>query len=87
MSSPVTQTHTRRGRPRGPIRASGDAAAFYTRVDELQLTLGEVREQLEHAGMPIPSYRALQEWRSGGRTSRFAPFAAWTAKLVARVQR
>ena len=77
------QKPRRTGRPRGPNRARGEAAVFFARIDALQLTFEEVREQLESAGETVPSYRALQEWRSGGRTSRFAPFALWTAQLSA----
>lgn len=71
----------RRGRPKGPNRATGQAHAFFVRVDELQLTLGQARERLAAANLDAPSYRTLQDWRRGLHRPRFVPFADWIKAL------
>lgn len=72
---------SRPGRPKGPIRAVGDAHTFYARIDELHMTLSEARERLRQAGIDAPSYRTLQDWRRGLHRPRFVPFRHWTDVL------
>lgn len=73
-----------RGRPKGPIRARGEAREFFARADQLNLTLDAIREQLRDAGVSPPSYRALQDWRRGIHTPYFVPFRVWVDLLHSR---
>lgn len=67
-----------RGRPKSEIRAAiPEVREFFEECEKLSLSITEIRTLLVERVSRAPSYRALQEWRRGTRSPRFAPFKQW----------
>jgi len=71
-----------RGRPKSEIKASSkEVRDFFAECDRLAYSLKTLHEALGEVVDSPPSYRALQEWRRGTHTPKFAPFKQWLQAL------
>jgi DNA mismatch endonuclease (patch repair protein) len=66
-----------------PKTGDSRAYAFFEAADELGLRLKDVERELALRLTHPPSYRTLQDWRSGRRAPKFAPLEEWSELLKA----
>lgn len=76
-----------RGRPKSQIRAAiPEVREFFEECERRSLSITEIQVLLAQQVPRAPSYRALQEWRRGTRSPRFAPFKQWLRIVTRRAR-